>query len=49
MDAATTPRPTMVLQPLGDPAGDSCSGDACLIVDHSTQAIVNRRIDEGLI
>ncbi|WP_158000063.1 hypothetical protein [Salinibacterium sp. PAMC 21357] len=49
MDAATKPLPTFALQQLGDPNAVACEGDACIVDDHRSQALVNRQIDEGLV
>lgn len=43
-DAVTKP-----LQIVGDPTAESCEGDFCVIPEHHTQAIVNRKIDLGEI
>jgi NADH:ubiquinone oxidoreductase subunit E len=49
MDAATKPTPTFALQQVGDPNVGVCEGDACLVEDRHSQALVNRQIDEGLV
>lgn len=49
MDATTKPLPVIGLQPLGDQAAASCAGDFCIVPEHHTQAIVNRRLDDDAV
>lgn len=49
MEAATKPIPTFALQQLGESNVGACEGDACVVDDHRSQALVNRQIDEGLV
>jgi hypothetical protein len=54
MDMPTTPSPIvdlpiLDLEIVGDRDAASCVGDFCTVPDHHTQAVVNRRIDEGEI
>ncbi|MEY2849428.1 MAG: hypothetical protein RI885_2095 [Actinomycetota bacterium] len=54
MDIPITPAPVaepprLDLRMIGDPVAASCVGDFCTVPDHHTQAVVNRRIDEGEI
>ena len=37
------------LQLVGDPAAAACDGEFCEIPAHHEQAVMNRRIDSGLI
>ena len=43
-DVAASPF-TMV----GDPTAAACVGDSCLIPEHHTQAVVNRKLDEDAV
>lgn len=49
MDATIQPQPIIGLQPLGDPTAASCEGEFCVVPEHHTQAIVNRRLDHDAV
>jgi hypothetical protein len=34
---------------LGSLNAASCEGDFCVVPEHHTQAVVNRKVDEGLV
>ena len=39
----------VALTPLGDAAAAVCNGDFCVVPEHHTQAVVNKRLDEDLV
>ncbi len=39
----------VTLLPLGDATAAACDGDFCVIPDHHTQAVVNRKLDDDAV
>ncbi|MBC7724729.1 MAG: hypothetical protein H7146_08275 [Burkholderiaceae bacterium] len=34
---------------VGDPDATACVGDVCMVPEHNSQSVVNRRIDEDAV
>lgn len=48
-EVATAGAPTLSLIPFGAADVAVCDGDFCVVPENHTQAVVNRKVDEGLV